>query len=197
MGIGAKKILRSIYERLVTTMYIAMFPAEARVFLENAEIEKGKVLKRAHDSAPELVSKDFTPEQLARAEDKKKAAEAKKKSEQCSKCKQPITEEAWTRVSLDAMAKKVDDGLLKLYGPCYLVPTYLTHATPFGMDLQFRQTDSGPEAHAHGVVWRGHYLILWLIRHQDTYFNLGLTAKVDARCSAFSAIWPEDTEVKR
>lgn len=200
LGIGAKKTLRSMYERLVTAMFIAKFPVEASNFLAHADIEKGKVLNRAIATVPELVNRDFTSEEINRIQDAKKAAEAKKKIEYCKECNQPKTDEAWTRVDLDAMARKVGDDLLKLYGPYYLVPTLLTHATPFGLDIRFRTTEAAPdyralnEAHARSSIWRGHYLMLWLLRHQDSYFNLGLAARIDARCAAFSAIWPENHE---
>jgi len=200
LGIGAKKTLRSMYERLVTAMFIAKFPAEAATFLAHADIEKGKVLSRAVETVPELVSRDFTPEEIKKILDAKKAAEARKKVEYCKECAQPKTDEAWTRVNLDAMAKKVEDDLLKMYGPYYLTPTLLTHATPFGLDLRFRKTDAAPdqvalnEKYARSSVWRGHYLMLWLLRHQDSYFNLGLKLRIDASCTAFSAIWPEDVE---
>jgi hypothetical protein len=200
LGIGAKKTLRSMYERLVTAMFIAKFPTEAKIFLAHADIEKGKVLNRAIATVPELVKTDFTPEEIKRIQDAKKAAEAKKKIEYCEECDQPKTDEAWTRVSLDTMAKKVEDDLLKMYGPYYLVPTLLTHATPFGLDLRFRRTGGASdnvvlnEEYARSSVWRGHYLILWLLRHQDLYFNLCLAARIDARIGAFSAIWPENTE---
>ena len=192
MGIGAKKTLRSMYERLVTAMFIAKNPAEARIFLDHADIEKGKVLNRMIGTVPELLNKDLTPEEIKRIQDAKKAADAHKKIEYCDECNQPITDEAWTRVSLDAMAKKVDEDLLKLYGTCYLSPTLLMHATAFGLDLRFRKTEAGPEVHAHDALWRGHFLMLWLLRHQDSYFNLALSQQIDARCSAFSTIWPED-----
>jgi hypothetical protein len=195
MGIGAKKTLRSIYERLVTAMFIAKNPAEARIFLNHADIEKGKVLNRMIATVPELLKKDLTPEEIKRIQDAKKAADARKKIEYCEECDQPITDEAWTRVSLDAMAKKVDEDLFRLYGTCYLSPTLLMHATPFGLDLRFRKTEAGPDAHAHDALWRGHFLMLWLLRHQDSYFNLGLSQQIDARCTAFSTIWPEDNVV--
>jgi hypothetical protein len=79
-----------------------------------------------------------------------------------------------------------------LYGTCYLSPTFLMHATAFGLDLRFRKTEAGPEVHAHDALWRGHFLMLWLLRQQDSYFNLALSQQIDARCTAFSAIWPED-----
>ena len=197
MGIGAKKTLRSLYERLVTAGFIAKYPSEARVFLANADIEKGKVLNRMVEAAPELTNRDFTAEEIQQLRDLKRAAESKKKVDICPKCKQPETEEAWTRVSLDAMAKKVDDTLFKLYGVCYLSPTLLAHATPFGLDIRFRNTDAGPdydarsEANAHDAVWRGHFLMLWLLRHQDASFGLQLGPQIDAREKAFAAIWPE------
>lgn len=194
MGIGAKKTLRGIYEKLVTAMFIAKHPAEARVFLNHAHIEKGKVLNRAIATTPELLNKDLTPEQIKKIQDAKKAAESGKKAEYCDECNQPITDEAWTRVNLDTMARKVDENLWGLYATCYLSPTLLTHATPFGLDLRFRQTQAGPEAHARDAVWRGHFLMLWLLRHQDSCFNLGLAEQIDARCTAFSAIWPEDAQ---
>jgi hypothetical protein len=173
-------------------MFIAKYPAEARVFLNHAHIEKGKVLNRAIAITPELLYKDVSPEEIKKLQDAKKAAEANKKTEYCDKCNQPITDEAWTRVSLDAMARKVDENLWKLYATCYLSPTLLTHATPFGLDLRFRKTKAGEDAHVRDAVWRGHFLMLWLLRHQDSYFSLSLGQKIDARCSAFSAIWPAD-----
>jgi hypothetical protein len=33
--------------------------------------------------------------------------------------------------------------------------------------------------------------MLWLLRHQDSYFNLGLGKQIDARCTAFSAYGPK------
>jgi hypothetical protein len=193
MGIGAKKTLRSIYERLVTAMFIAKNPLEAHIFLDHADIEKGKVLNRMIATVPELLNKDLTPEEIKKIQDAKKAAGDRKKIGYCEECNQPITDEAWTRVSLDTMAKKVDENLLKLYGTCYLSPTLLMHATPFGLDIRFRKTQAGPEEYAHSALWRGHFLMLWLLRHQDSYFNLGLGQRIDARCTAFSAIWPDDT----
>ncbi len=178
-------------EHSVTAMFIATYPAEARVFLGHAHIEKGKLLNRAIATTPDLLYKDVTPEEIKNIQDAKKAAEANKKTEYCDKCNQPITDKAWTRVSLDAMARKVDENLWKLYATCYLSPTLLTHATPFGLDLRFRNTKAGEEAHVRDAMWRGHFLMLWLLRHQDSCFSLGLAERIDARCAAFSAVCPK------
>jgi hypothetical protein len=56
-GIGAKKVLRSMYERLVRAMFMAKFPAEAKIFLAHSDIEKGKALNRAIATVPESVNR--------------------------------------------------------------------------------------------------------------------------------------------
>jgi hypothetical protein len=83
MGIGAKKTLRSFYERLVTAMFIAKNPPEARIFLDHADVEKGKVLNRMIATVPELLSKELTPEEIKRIQDAKKAAVDRKKIQYC------------------------------------------------------------------------------------------------------------------
>jgi hypothetical protein len=46
-GIGAYKILRGMYEQLVTAAYIAKYPSEARPFVEDDPIKKWKLWQQA------------------------------------------------------------------------------------------------------------------------------------------------------
>lgn len=121
------------------------------------------------------------------------------KSEICKTCKQPITQEAWTRVSVDTMAEQVDaatgTSLVKLYAPCYLMPTALMHPTPFGLEARLEKIEAGlvykdlPEAEAHDSLMRAHGLVLRLFKLMNGYFKLGLDAEVSARWEAFPKIW--------
>src|SRR6185437_15258933 len=117
-GIGAKKLLRGMYEHLVTAGFISQNPAEATVFNDHAAIEKGKIWHRLVGLDPKLKA-ESTPEELQGIEERFQKAQAQVKSEMCKKCGQPITQEAWTRVSVDTMASKVDaesgTDLAKLY----------------------------------------------------------------------------------
>jgi len=198
MGLGATKVLRSMYERLVTAMYISKYPAEAGTFCDQGAIEKGKIINRYKDVVPELLARDFTPDELAEIQKRYAEAKAREKVDFCNKCNQPITKEAWTRVSLDTMAREVDDELLKSYTACYLQPTLLTHATPTGLDLRLRFTGAGfeykllSEPEAHKALLRSHYLILKLLRHLDGYFNLELGKEIGARCTTFNVIWTDN-----
>lgn len=198
MGLGATKILRSMYERLVTAMYIAKKPAEGRIFMDHSTIEKGKIINRYKEVVPELLAKDFTAEQLEEIQKRFTEAKTRQKAELCNKCGQPTTQEAWTRVSLDTMAREVDEQLFKAYATCYLQPTLLTHATPTGLDLRVRLTGNGPEykrqsePEAHGALQRGHFLILGVLNHLNAYFKIGQDEEVQSRFAAFNAIWSED-----
>src|SRR5260370_1856477 len=53
-GIGAYKILRGMYERLVTAAYIAKNPSEARPFVEDDAIKKWKLWQQTLEVMPDL-----------------------------------------------------------------------------------------------------------------------------------------------
>ena len=53
-GIGALKILRGIYERIVTFVYVAKNPAEARAFAEDDVMKKWKLWKSSLEVWPDL-----------------------------------------------------------------------------------------------------------------------------------------------
>jgi Family of unknown function (DUF5677) len=199
LGIGAYKIVRGMYERVVTAAFIAANPAEARLFLSHSYIEREKLLNRVRIILPD-VKDERTPEQVKEFDDACQEARAKLKSSSCSKCRQPITQEAWTRKNLDQMAEKsVAPGLANSYAYCYLIPTYYSHATAFGMESRIRETETGhtfeelSEKEARQAVLYGHGLILRLLKFQNSYFELGLDSEVEARFEMFPKIWKGQT----
>ena len=70
------------------------------------------------------------------------AAQARRKQSICPKCRQPIRQEAWTRVSLDVMAKTAEPALEVLYPQFYLEGTAQSHANMFGIER--RRTAESP-----------------------------------------------------
>ena len=118
-GIGAYKILRGMYERVVTMAYIAKNPSEARPFADDVAIKKWKLWSSILEVAPE--SEGTVPEEVVKAlENEFQEAHAKRKESFCHKCGQPKTQDAWTRADLLTMARKTDPQLAVLYGSCYL-----------------------------------------------------------------------------
>ncbi len=195
-GIGAYKILRGFYERIVTAAFIAKNPSEARAFVEDDSIQKWKVWQRAIEVMPEIKSR-FSDEQINKLEQEYTAGKAKHKASRCNKCGQPKTQEAWTRVDLATMAKNTDANLAALYGACYVETTLHTHATVFGLQRRLRQTEEGhtfresSEKEARLAVLLGHNLILRLLGLQNEYFGLGMESEIQTRIDMFPKIWDE------
>ncbi len=193
-GIGAYKILRGIYERVVTAAFIAKVPSEARIFLSHSFIEREKLWKRLKELLPDIKD-ERTPEQTKEFEDECKEAKAKLKASICNKCKQPITQEQWTRVSLDTMAQQADANLAGSYAYCYLLPTFHAHATAFGLESRMDLTESGfsfketSEPEARKAVLYAHGLVLRLLKLQNNYFGLGLDTEIESCWDDFPKIW--------
>lgn len=197
-GFAAKMMLRPMYEHLVTASYIALKPEEAKRFDDHAAIEKWKVWSRTLKIVPQV--KDLVPaEHIAKLDEQQKQVRIQLKSEICKTCKQPITQEAWTRASVETMAEQVDAAigstLVKLYAPCYLMPTALMHPTSLGLEARLERNEGSfgykdlPEDEANDSLMRAHGLVLRLFKLMNNYFNLGLDAEVSARWEAFPKIW--------
>jgi len=195
-GFAALIILRSMYERLVTALYIAKKPSEARRFAESSPIYKLNYLTRLRELIPEVKARydDAFMDQVRKDAE---AAKARRKQSICSKCNQPITNEAWTRVSLDVMAREVDVDLESLYGPIYIEGTCQAHANSLGMERRLEETDSGyryksvSDNEASLAVQFAHRLLLKLIVMQSKHFGLKDEQEIAERFTAYNAIWGE------
>jgi hypothetical protein len=193
-GFGALKILRSMYEHTVTAAFIAKNPSQSEHFANDSAIKKGKIWKKMVEWMPEIADR-YTTEQRDWLDKNYKEALVKLKSSMCKKCGQPVTQEAWTRVDLDTMAKKTDDNLAFLYSACYLEPLCHSHATSFGLELHLVETEDAVKyrdespTEARKAIMLGHNLILRVIALQNGYFHLGLDGEVIAASDGYSKIW--------
>jgi hypothetical protein len=193
-GFAAFIHLRSMYERLITAMYLAKKPSEARNFAENSPIYKLNYLTRLRELIPELKTR-YDDAFMDHVRKDAEAAKAKKKQSVCSKCHQPVTNEAWTRVSLDVMAREVDSDLEKLYGPIYIEGTCQAHANSLGIERRLIETENGyqykdiSEDEAALAVQFAHRLMLRLIYMQNSHFKLNLDDAIRERYATYNAIW--------
>jgi hypothetical protein len=193
-GFGALKILRSMYEHVVTSIFIGQNPAEARIFAEDSPIKRHKIWKKTLEAMPEIIDR-YTEPQIEQLEAAHSEARSKRSISICKKCGQPRTQEAWTRVDLAQMADKTDPKLGELYAGCYLEPVCHSHSTAFGLEL--RLVDDGTKvtyrsespAEARRAAILGHNLILRTLAFQSEYFHLALDEEVQARFEKFVDIW--------
>ncbi len=198
-GIGAYKILRGLYERLVTAAYIAKNPSEARPFVEDGAIKRWKLWREALDGTPDL--KESIPKETIEAlESEYRRVKAKNSESVCKKCGHPKTREAWTRVDLATMAKLTEPKLSGLYGACYLLPTFHSHATSFSVDRRFVRKagvvsyQETSEGEARLALMLSHNLMIAHLTVQNDYFRLGLTQEIGERIRAFLRIWETPAE---
>jgi hypothetical protein len=193
-GFGAYKIVRGMYERIVTSFYMEKNPAEARAFAESSAITKLNYLKRTFEGSPDS-RKQFSDEFMQTIEQNAAAAQAKRKQSICPKCHQPITQGAWTRVSLDLMAKAAEPALEVFYPQFYLEGTAQSHANMFGIEHRLNRKDGEitykdiSEQEARFAVHLGHHLMVRLLSMQNRYFSRGLDDEVQRRIDAFVTAW--------
>lgn len=194
-GVGALKVLRGMYERIVTAAYIAKSPAEARIFVDDDAIKKWTLWRELVKAMPD-ISSQYSEEQIRGLERRYNEARVKRKLEICPKCRQPKTQEAWTRVTMKDMATRADAGLAELYASCYLQGTFHSHATSYGIGSRLRDTVDGghtyrdtTEREARMAVLLGHNLILRLLWLQNAYFKLGLDSEIEGALKRFPSIW--------
>lgn len=131
-----------MYERLVTALYLAKKPSEARIFAQSSPLNKLNFLTRLRELIPELKQR-YDKASMDQIKKDAAAAKAARKEPICPKCLTPKTTEAWTRASLDSMAREVDADLESLYGPIYLEGTYQAHANSLGMERRLIHDESG------------------------------------------------------
>lgn len=137
----------------------------------------------------------YNDEFMQRVKTDAAAAQAKRKESTCPKCRQPITQDAWTRVNLDVMARAVEPSLEVLYPQFYLEGTAQSHASMLGIERRLIRKDGGytykdiSEDEARFALHLGHHLMVKLLWMQNSYFKLGFDSDVRNRADAFVSIW--------
>jgi hypothetical protein len=178
-GMGAVKLLRPLYERVVTALYLMKHPSEVSDFNDYADVQAHQIVSRAKQDGVDL-SPVATDEQLAQIEDAYKHS----RSRFVSRKGRPRG--SWTSLRLDVLARDV--GLEQLYGACALWPTMLIHSTRLGVETRMAvaeqdiQISHGPQPqHADYALKHAHRLIMLLLWRLNEFLALGLDLTTEAR----------------
>jgi len=198
-GFGSLKILRGLYERVVTMAYISENQDEATCFLEYHYIHRGRLLHHAESFFGNL--EDYI--------DKAEIAEAKSDflkhqdifmQTKCKKCKIKSLMHSWSKLDLASMAKKT--GLDALYFPGYYYPTLQAHATTASVIYRLKSSEvnpvsfdeeSQPDAADRSLII-AHNLIIRLVHIQNEFFELNLAKELELLSADFSLIWGRDAD---
>jgi len=193
-GVGALKILRGMYERVVTSAYIAKNPQASRAFAASIWTHRAKVWRRLVALDPTL-SEGELPDDIKTIQAEAKRAQDNKNESTCKCCGQLKKIDPWTALDLASMARIAGKHLEDLYLGCYLEPTAHLHATGAGTAARIRHAgnswlyklDTSEEGRMALVF--GHNLLLQNLRAQNDYFDLGLFNSINSRFTAFKELW--------
>jgi Family of unknown function (DUF5677) len=196
-GFGSLKVLRGMYERIVTAAFIAKNPSEVRYFFNDSPIKRQGIWRRSLEWMPELKDR-YTEEQIESLEQSYRKAMQNRAETICKSCNQPKTQHGWTRRDIETMAKDADPNLACLYASCYLEPTCHSHATSFGIErrLAGHNYRDSSEVEAKQALHLSHNLVLRLLWLQDAHFHLGLKPEIDARAEVFVRMYDREQSTK-
>jgi len=173
-GFGALKLLRPLYERVVTTMYLIAHPDEVQDFNDFADVHAWRLINHARTLGVD-ISQSASEQQIAdikAAYDRVEDRFARRSS--------------WTKKDLKALADDV--GLGPLYASVAFWPTVQLHTTRVAIEARLT-VSAGALLFAHGphrdeadhALRYAHDLIVYLLHKTNEFFHWGLdTADVVA-----------------
>ncbi len=198
-GHGSFKILRGLYERVVTISYISKNKNEAEGFFNYRYVQERKLFEHGKAFFGD-IEKYFGKKNIEKSMKNYEAHKNEFKYTVCKKCKKTGIMHSWSKLDLASMAKKVD--LHELYFPGYLVPTLHAHATNLSFFSRIKYSpkngysfneSSQPDAADKSLI-TAHNLIIRLLRIQNEYFNLNCDSKIDELSNDFGIIWKENNK---
>jgi hypothetical protein len=185
-GVGALKLLRGLYERVVTAAYLSKNPEEADLFLDFRFISRHKALQ--------AYIAGGTPDKrwLDLAEKKKddfERVKARFEVDDCKKCGTKRTNHTWSKIDFVSMAKKTDLGKLLAQG--YYEPLNHAHGTAEALMLRLRLLpseeivfESGPQpGEADRALMVAHAVMVELIGVQAKYFRMADLERAYEECA--------------
>jgi Family of unknown function (DUF5677) len=146
-GIGAEKLLRGMYERAVTAIYLHDNPAEVDNFLEYAKISAYKLM----NATIETLGDPFPPEQKQKIKTEFDEAKPRFMIKSCSECGEKRLNHTWTKLDVVSMAKH-SGALAKLLVPAYYMGVRESHSS---INAIFSRLDAGAAYSGEGLIFDG------------------------------------------
>jgi hypothetical protein len=199
-GIGAKKLVRGMYERAVTARYLDKNPNEVDNYLAFHKITHHKLLKAVRSTMGTEVFSDAETQKIER--DFEEVKERFMVTD-CKTCKTRRLNFTWSKVDFVSMAK-IAGPLGQLIVPGYYLPTTEAHSAIGAIfsRLDTEAADKGDlifdgaaqRGHADNAFITAHNILLDLIDLQKERFHLEALDTVLQTCLAdFMVIWKDYT----
>jgi hypothetical protein len=194
-GVGALKILRGLYERAVTLVYLSEHPDEVELFVNYFAVSQHKLLA--------AIQRTFGPDTLADDPRTKEQEQLYKdvsdnyRITECKNCGGTRINHTWNKLDFVAMAHKTGE-LGKLIVPAYYWPLRHTHPTVAGMLARVEQlplgaigfnTEQQPKE-ADEAVRLANSILLQVLETQQKHFTLDTLKEPLQTCfKDFEEVW--------
>jgi hypothetical protein len=195
-GVGALKLLRTLYEHAVTLRYLHEHPEDLNDFWDYAYVAEHKLLKPVLETFGERAF-EGTNIRAAEVENRFQDIKERFKVTDCKKCGTKRLNHTWNKLDFAAMAKQ-SGRLGTLIVPAYYVPLTHAHSTVASLASRLAPLDGGgftfvPTAQrkeADSVLVTAHNVILQVLEVQEERFPLpGLQQKLQTCSQDFLDIW--------
>lgn len=193
-GVGALKILRGMYERVVTARCLHMHPEEADNFLDFHWVSQRKLARAIQATFGENV---LAKEKLEEVEAKYNEVRERFMVTDCKKCNTKRLNYTWSKLDFVSMAHAAGS-IGSLIVPGYYIPTRQAHSTAGAILSRLKESETGglefdgtPQRDdADGALITAHNLLLNVIDLQKEHFRLTVLEKPLQTCfQDFLDIW--------
>lgn len=178
-GIGAAKLLRPYYERVVTLSYLSANPKEVQNWIDYTDIHWHKLLVEGKIATG--GRRWMPPEEEERIEKDFQATKEHFQQTDCRKCGTTRLMGSWTKRGMPELAKNVSEHMRQMYFNGYLSPTLYIHSTFQALLTQIRFLDDGgvtldaktEQEEVHTALGVAHVLLLQTADVINNHFMLG------------------------
>ena len=196
-GFGAQKILRPMFEHIVTATYLHKHPDQAQRFLDFEHIRNYKATLEVEKVAPGQIAAD----RLAQAKaDRDRVRGSFKRRFTChKKCEHLVDAFSWTELGLPDLALAAGDNLRDDLLVSYLMPMTETHPTFTAIAGRQTHTETGTSDHewdsnsrhagdrALAIAYK-YALQVFQLQLQHFQELKSLQSELDERIAAYNAI---------
>ena len=195
-GVSGLKLLRPMFEGVITGLYIARHPDQAKVFMGYHTVHQRKFLKIAEAARIDL-SAIIPPAEQARIEAEYRDSRDAYRTMKCPECDAVLADVSWTKADPIAMAREL--GLQELAVQCYAYTTLHVHTTPTRLISRLEETEDvlrfkdGPQrAEADAALTGAHCCIAHVLESHNRFFNLRIAGLEAELAAAIGEAWGPD-----